>query len=146
MNTLLLGASVDPDSAAWARWLRDVMSSWPAQLIVLLLFAGLAALLVRHAAREWEGGARNRYLQVGLFLGGVFFVLQFLLASSLVGNVSWPAWLFVIEFVVLFALWLYAFVRFMTTQRSGPGDDESRGRGAALDRVIKEAGDQGGTA
>ena len=146
MDTLLLSAAVDPDSAAWARWLRDVMTSWPAQLIILLLFAGLAVLLARHAAREWEGGARNRYLQVGLAVGGVFFVLQFLFASSLVGNVAWPAWPFVIEFVVLFALWLYAFVRFMTTQRSGPGNDESRDRGAALDRVIKDTADHGGTA
>ena len=146
MNTLLLGASVDPDNAAWARWLRDVMTSWPAQLVILLLFAGLAVLLALHAAREWEGGLRNKYLVVGLVAGGVFFVLQFLFASSLVRSASWPAWPFVIELVVLFALWLFAFVRFMTTQRSGPGDDESRDRGAALDRVIKEAGDQGGTA
>jgi membrane protein implicated in regulation of membrane protease activity len=146
MNTLVLIGATDADSAAWARWLRDVMTSWPAQLIILLLFAGLAVLLVRHAAREWEGGARNRYLQVGLAVGGVFFVLQFLFASSLVGDVSWPAWPFVIEFVVLFALWLYAFVRFMTTQRSGPGDDESRTRGAALDQVIKETADHGGAA
>lgn len=146
MKTLLLLGAVDPDSPTWARWLRDVMMSWPAQLVILLLFAGLAALLVRHAALEWEGGVRNRYLQVGLVVGGVFFVLQFLLASSLVGDVSWPAWPFVIELIVLFALWLYAFVRFMTRQRSGPGDDESRDRGAALDRVIKEAGDQGGPA
>jgi hypothetical protein len=146
MNTLLLMAMADPDNAAWARWLRDVMTSWPAQLVILLLFAGLAVLLVRHAAREWEGGVRNRYLQVGLAACGIFFVLQFLFASSLVGNVSWPAWPFVIEFVVLFALWLYAFVRFMTTQRSGHGDAESRTRGAELDRVIKETGDQGGTA
>ena len=146
MNTLLLIAATDADNAAWARWLRDVMTSWPAQLVILLLFAGLAALLVRHAAREWEGGVHNRYLQVGLGVAGVFFVLQFLFASSLVGDVSWPAWPFVIEFVVLFALWLYAFVRFMTTQRSGPGNEESRERGAALDRVIKEAGDEGGKA
>ena len=146
MRTLLLIAAADPDSAAWARWLRDVMTSWPAQLVILLLFAGLAALLVRHAAREWEDGVHNRYLQVGLAIGGVFFVLQFLFASSLVGDVTWPAWPFVIEFVVLFALWLYAFVRFMTTQRSGPGDAESRERGVALDRVIKEAGDEGGKA
>jgi membrane protein implicated in regulation of membrane protease activity len=139
MSTLLLIAAADPDSAAWARWLQDVMSSWPAQLLILLLFTGLAVLLVRHAAREWEGGVHNRYLQVGLVVGGVFFVLQFLFASSLVGDVTWPAWPFVIEFVVLFALWLYAFVRFMTRQRSGPGDDESRDRGAALDRVIKSA-------
>jgi hypothetical protein len=143
MDTLLLGAAVDPDGAAWARWLRDVMTSWPAQLVIVLLFAGLAVLLVRHAAREWEGGVRNRYLQVGLAVGGVFFVLQFLFASSLVGNVSWPAWPFVVEFVVLFALWLYAFVRFMTTQRSGPGDDESRERGEALERVIMPDGHEG---
>ena len=140
MNTLLLGASIDPDSAAWARWLRDVMSSWPAQLVILLLFAGLAVLLALHAALEWEGGLRNKYLVVGLAAGGVFFVLQFLFASSLVGDVSWPVWLFVIEFVVLFALWLYAFVRFMTTQRSGRGDDESRERGEALERVIMPDG------
>ena len=146
MSTLLLIADLSPADVSWARWLQDVMTSWPAQLVILLLFAGLAALLVRHAAREWEGGVHNRYLQVGLVVGGVFFVLQFLFASSLVGDVGWPAWPFVIEFVVLFALWLYAFVRFMTTQRSGPGDDESRDRGAALDQVIKEAGDQGSSA
>ena len=46
-----------------------------------------------------------------------------------------------IEFILLFALWLYAFVRFMTRQRSGPGDDEARKRGADLERVIgPEAG------
>jgi len=146
MNRLLLLADIAPTDAAWARWLQDVMTSWPAQLIILLLFAGLAVLLVRHAAREWEDGVHNRYLQVGLAVAGAFFVLQFLFASSLVGDVSWPAWPFVIEFVVLFALWLYAFVRFMTTQRSGPGDDESRDRGAALDRVIQEAGDEGSKA
>ena len=146
MRLSLVIADVAPTDAAWARWLRDVMTSWPAQLVILLLFAGLALLLVRHARREWEGGANNRYLRIGLVAGGVFFVLQFLFASSLVGNVSWPARPFVIEFGVLFARWLYAFVRFVTTQRSGPGDDESRDRGAALDRVIKEAGDQGGTA
>ena len=146
MKTLRLIADLDPADASWARWLGDVMTSWPAQLVILLLFAGLAALLVRHASREWEGGVHNRYLQVGLVVGGVFFVLQFLFASSLVGDVNWPAWPFVIEAVMLFALWLYAFVRFMTTQRSGPGDDESRDRGAALDRVIKEADDQSGVA
>jgi len=136
MRLLILITTADPDDAAWARWLQDVMTSWPGQLLILLLFAGLAALLVRHAAREWDGGLHNRYLQVGLAVGGVFFILQFLFAGSLVGDVTWPAWPFVIEFVVLFALWLYAFVRFMTRQRSGPGDDQTRDRGAALDRVI----------
>ena len=62
--------------------------------------------------------------------------MQFLFASGLVGDVTWPVWPFVVELVVLFALWLYAFVRFMTRPRSGRGDDESRARGAALDEVI----------
>jgi len=136
MRLLILITTADPDDAAWARWLQDVMTSWPGQLLILLLFAGLAALLVRHAAREWDGGLHNRYLQVGLAVGGVFFILQFLFAGSLLGDMTWPAWPFVIEFVILFALWLYAFVRFMTRQRSGPGDDQTRDRGAALDRVI----------
>ena len=148
MRALFVIGAVDPDNAAWARWLRDVMESWPAQLVILLMYAGLMVLLVRHASREWDKGARNPYLigflcVSGTFrtsrssLAGAFFVLQFLLASTLLGVVDWPTGLFVIEFVLLFALWLYAFVRFMTRQRSGPGDDEARERGAALERVIK---------
>jgi hypothetical protein len=133
----VMGAT-DPDNAAWARWLRDVMTSWPAQLLILLLFAGLALLLVLHARREWEDGLRNKYLIAGLVGGSVFFVAQFLLASGLVGDVTWPVWPFVVETVVLFALWLYAFVRFMTKTRSGKGDDESRARGSALDDVIHQ--------
>jgi membrane protein implicated in regulation of membrane protease activity len=137
MRALFLIAAVDPDSAAWARWLRDVMESWPAQLVILLMYAGLMVLLVRHASREWDKGARNPYLIGFLIVSGAFLVLQFLLASTLLGVVDWPTGLFVIEFVLLFGLWLYAFVRFMTRQRSGPGDDEARERGAALERVIR---------
>jgi membrane protein implicated in regulation of membrane protease activity len=139
MKTLLTIGVTDPDEAAWAKWLNDVMTSWPGQLVVLLLYAGLMVLLVRHASREWENGARNTYLVGFLVVSGVFFVLQFLLASSLVGDVGWPAWPFVVEFIVLVALWLYAFVRFMTRQRSGPGDDATRARGAALDRALDAA-------
>jgi membrane protein implicated in regulation of membrane protease activity len=137
MRALFVIGAVDPDNAAWARWLRDVMESWPAQLVILLMYAGLIVLLVRHASREWDKGARNPYLIGFLCVSGAFLVLQFLLASTLLGVVDWPTGLFVIEFVLLFALWLYAFVRFMTRQRSGPGDDEARARGAALERVIK---------
>jgi membrane protein implicated in regulation of membrane protease activity len=136
VNRLCLIAVTDPDNAAWARWLRDVMESWPAQLAILLLYVGLAVLLVRHASREWENGARNKYLIGFLVVSGAFFVLQFLLGSSLLDVVAWPTGLYVIEFVLLFALWLYAFVRWITRQRSGPGDEESRRRGADLERVI----------
>ena len=137
MKALLLLGVADPDNAAWARWLRDVMESWPVQLAILLLFVGLAVLLVRHASREWEDGARNRYLFGFLIVAGVFFVAQFLFGSSLLDVVDWPTGLYVIEFVVLFALWLYAFIRFITRQRTGSGDDVTRERGAALDRVIE---------
>jgi hypothetical protein len=136
MRALLLIGVTDPDNAAWARWLRDVMESWPVQLAILLLYVGLAVLLVRHASREWENGARNKYLIGFLVVSAAFFVLQFLLGSSLLDVVKWPTGLYAIEFVVLFALWLYAFVRWITRQRSGPGDDESRKRGADLERVI----------
>ena len=142
MRALLLIGLADPDNAAWARWLRDVMESWPVQLAILLLYVGLAVLLVRHASREWEDGARNRYLVGFLIVGGVFCVLQFLLGSSLLDVVDWPTGLYVIEFVLLFALWLYAFVRFMTRQRSGPGDEEARRRGADLERVISPPAEQ----
>jgi hypothetical protein len=153
MKTLLTIGVTDPDEAAWAKWLNDVMTSWPGQLVILLLYAGLMVLLVRHASREWEDGARNRYLVGFVVLSGVFFVLQFLFASSLVGDVGWPAWPFMVEFIVLIALWLYAFVRFMTRQRSGPGDDATRARGVALDRALDaartddvQAGRRGGAA
>jgi hypothetical protein len=136
VDHIFLMAVMDPDNAAWIRWLNDVMTSWPVQLAILLLWAGLGLVLALHARREWERGLRNRYLQAILLLAGVFFVLQFLLATSSFGWADWPAWPFVVEAVFLFALWLYAFVRFMTGQRSGKGDEESRARGAALDRVI----------
>jgi membrane protein implicated in regulation of membrane protease activity len=142
MRALLLIGAADPDNAAWARWLRDVMESWPVQLAILLLFVGLAVLLVRHASREWEDGPRNRYLVGFLIVAGVFFVAQFLFGSSLLDVVDWPTGLYVIEFVVLFALWLYAFVRWITRPRSGPGDEESRRRGADLERVIRPPAQQ----
>jgi hypothetical protein len=116
------------------------MTSWPVQLAILLLWAGLGLLLVLHARREWEDGLRNRYLLGIVLVAGVFFVLQFLFSTSAFGWASWPAWPFVVEAVLLFALWLYAFVRFMTRQRSGEGDDESRARGAALDDFIEHEG------
>jgi membrane protein implicated in regulation of membrane protease activity len=100
------------------------------------MYAGLMVLLVRHASRSWDKGAGNPYL-LGFLLGsGAFFVLQFLFGNSIVDVIGWPTGLYVVEFVVLFALWLYAFVRWVTRQRSGPGDDEARERGAALEGFI----------
>lgn len=125
----------ESDSEALRR-LRESMSSWPVQTLIVLLYLGLAVLLVRHAAREWENGLRNRYFRAGIVAGGAFVALQFLLGSTLLGVVRWPTWLYMIEFIGLFGLCLYFFVRFVTRQHGGGGDAETRRRGAALENLI----------
>jgi membrane protein implicated in regulation of membrane protease activity len=126
------------------RWLQDAMASWPIQLAILALYVGLAILVLRRVSRDWqdEGGPRNRWFLGAVVALGVFVVLQFALGSSLFGAVTWPAWLEALEFLWLAGLWVYYLARFMTRQRSGPGDDESRRRGAALDKVIAPLGNE----
>src|SRR5674476_821977 len=67
---------------------------------------------------------------------GVFVVLQVVLGRALLRVAVWPVWLLIIELLWIFALWLYYFIRFMTRQRSGPGDRDAQRRGAALDGTI----------
>jgi hypothetical protein len=125
-----------------AVWLRDVMTSWPAQGLIVALYVGLAVLAYTRVARDWEDGPRKRYFRAAVVALGVFFILEFVLGSALLSIVVWPTWLYLIEMIWLFGMWLYYFVRFMTRQRSGPGDDESRRRGAALERVIAPLSDE----
>lgn len=134
----------DDANAGAMRWLQDVMSSWPAQLLIVVLYLGLAILAYTRVSRDWKdvGGPRNRYFLGAVIALGVFVVLQFVLGSSVLGLVRWPIWLYWIEFVFFFALWLYYFIRFMTRQRSGPGDDETRRRGTALEGVIAPMSDE----
>ena len=131
-------------NAGAMHWLQSVMSSWPAQLLIVVLYLGLAALAYVRVSREWQdvGGARNRYFLGALIVLGVLVILQFVLGSSLLGVVRWPTWLYWIEYVVLFTLLFYYVVRLLTRQRSGPGDDETRRRGAALEDVIALQSDQ----
>jgi hypothetical protein len=131
-------------NAGAMHWLQSVMSSWPAQLLIVVLYLGLAALAYVRVSREWQdvGGARNRYFLGTLIVLGVLVTLQFVLGSSLLGVVSWPTWLYLIEYVVLFALLFYYVVRLLTRQRSGRGDDETRRRGAALEHVIAPVNDE----
>ena len=96
MATVLLAIAGDSNAEA-AQHLRDLLTSWPAQVAFAALYVGLAAL---------------------------FKV------------VIWPVWLLIIELLWVFALWLYYFIRFMTRQRSGPGDPGAQRRGAALDGTI----------
>ena len=126
----------DNTNAEAARWLRDVMTSWPAQALMVALYLGLAVLVFTRVARDWDDGPRKRYFRAAIVAFGVFIVLELVLGKALLGVVLWPTWLYLIEMIWLFALWLYYFIRFMTRQRSGPGDDESRRRGDALEHVI----------
>jgi membrane protein implicated in regulation of membrane protease activity len=130
------------ENAQAARWIRDVMTSWPAQGMILALYAGLAILAFTRVARDWDDGPRKRYFRAAIVALGLFFVLEFILGKTVLDVVLWPTWLFVIECVWLFALWLYYFIRFMTGRRRGPGDDETRRRGAALEGVIAPLSDE----
>jgi len=85
-------------------------------------------------------GARNRYLVGFLIVAGAFFVLPVPLRELAAGCRGLADRPLSDRVRVLFALWLYAFVRWITRQRSGPGDDITRERGSALDRVIEQDG------
>jgi membrane protein implicated in regulation of membrane protease activity len=132
---VLLAIAGDANAEA-ARHLRDLLMSWPAQAAFAALYAGLAALAFTRVVRSWDDGRARRYFRAAVVALGVFVVLQVVLGQAFLGVVLWPVWLLIIELLWLFALWLYYFIRFMTRQRSGPGDPETRRRGAALDGTI----------
>ncbi len=130
------------ENAQAARWLRDLLTSWPAQAVFLAFYAGLAVLAFTRVARDWEDGPRKRYFRAAIVALGIFLVLEVVLGKALLAVVMWPTWLYLIELIWLFAMWLYYFIRFMTGQRRGPGDDETRRRGAALEGVIAPLSDE----
>ncbi|MEI6725576.1 MAG: hypothetical protein WCN81_05075 [Actinomycetes bacterium] len=130
------------ENAQAARWLRDLLTSWPAQALFLAFYAGLAVLAFTRVARDWEDGPRKRYFRAAIVALGIFLVLEVVLGKALLAVVMWPTWLYLIEAIWLFALWLYYFIRFMTGRRRGPGDDETRRRGAALEGVIAPLSDE----
>ena len=147
MVALLHLLASDPTGHAYsdrqsALWLRDLITSWPVQAVLIFMYVGLAVVAFRNVARDWEDGPRKRYFRAAIVALGVFIVLEFVLGQTLLGVVMWPTLLYVIEMVWLFALWLYYFVRFVTRPRSGPGDDETRRRGAALEHVIAPMSDE----
>lgn len=132
----LLGLLADESSAEAARWLRDVLTSWPAQAVLVALYLGLALLAFSRVSRAWDDRPRRRYVRAAIVAVGVFIILEFVLGQALLSFVVWPVWLYLAELLWLFAAWLYYFFRFLTRQRSGPGDDETRRRGADLESVI----------
>lgn len=132
---VLFAVAGDANAEA-ARGLRDLLTSWPVQAVFAALYVGLAVLAYTRVARDWDDSPARRYFRGAVVALAVFVVLQVVLGQTLLRVVIWPVYLFVIELLWLFALWLYYFIRFMTRQRSGPGDTETRRRGAALDGTI----------
>ena len=132
----LLGLLADDSNAQAARWLRDLLTSWPAQAVFVALYLGLAVLAFSRVSRDWDDRPRRRYVRAAIVAVGVFILLEFVLGQALLSFVVWPVWLYLVELIWLFAAWLYYFFRFITRQRSGPGDDETRRRGADLEHVI----------
>jgi small-conductance mechanosensitive channel len=130
------------ENAQAARWLSDLMTSWPGQAIFLALYAGLAILAFTRVARDWEEGPRKRYFRAAVVALGVFLVLEVVLGKALLAVVMWPTWFYLIELIWLFAMWFYYFIRFMTGRRRGSGDDETRRRGVALEGVIAPLSDE----
>ncbi|HEY5388763.1 MAG TPA: hypothetical protein VIL79_12775 [Thermoleophilia bacterium] len=129
-------ALVSDQNTEAAQRFRDFLMSWPAQAVFAALYVGLAVLVFTKVAHDWDDGPRRRYFRGAVVALGVFIVLEVILGKALLGVVAWPVWLLVIELVWIFALWLYYFIRFMTRQRSGPGDPETQRRGVALDGTI----------
>jgi membrane protein implicated in regulation of membrane protease activity len=138
----LIHLIVNDENAQAARWLRDLLTSWPAQALFLAFYAGLAVLAFTRVARDWEDGPRRRYFRAAVVALGLFLVLEVVLGKALLAVVMWPTWLYLVELIWLFAMWFYYFVRFVTRQRSGPGDDETRRRGVALEGVIAPLSDE----
>ena len=117
------------------RFLNELMNSWAVQGIIAAFVVGLVIVAFTRASRTFEDDRTRRAFRVAVAALGVFVVLQAVVTAAL-GHVPFPPIPLVIECVWLFALWLYYFIRFMTRQRSGPGDPDTQRRGAALDGTI----------
>ncbi len=140
--TIAADANAEANAEAARRGSRDLLTSWPAQAALAALYVGLAVLAFTRVARSWDDGPARRYFRGAVVALGVFVVLQVVLGQALLGVFVWPVWLLIVELLWLFALWLYYFIRFMTRQRSGPGDPETQRRGAALDGTLSRMEDE----
>jgi hypothetical protein len=116
------------------KFINDVMNSWAVQLIVAALLVGLVIVAFTRASRIFSDGRTRTAFRITVAVLGVLAVLQ-AVVTAMMGRVPLSS-VVAIEFVWLAAMWFYYMVRFMTRQRSGAGDAETRRRGAALDGSI----------
>ena len=117
------------------RIFNELMNSWAVQGILAAFLLGLVIVAFTRASLTFDDDRTRRTFRVAVTALGVLVVLQAVVTAAL-GHIPFPPIPQVIEFVWLFALWLYYFIRFMTRQRSGPGDPDTQRRGAALDGTI----------
>jgi hypothetical protein len=122
--------------------INEVMNSWAVQGILAVLLIGLLAAAFSRASRVFPDDRTRRAFRAAVIGLGVLVVVQAVLTAAL-GHIPYPP-IQLIEFLWLFAMWLYWFLRFMTRQRSGPGDPEARRRGVALDGAMSRLEDERG--
>jgi hypothetical protein len=145
------------DQGALITLVNDVMTSWWAQAVAIVLYAGVVALLYSSLRREGTEGqtvSRRRATVVSL---GVFVALA---ALVVVAAALRPGPLVIVEFLILFAVLVYLIVRSRAPVVLGVGAaimwvvsprrrremreeaaarPAAQERGAALERVLDEA-------
>ena len=127
----MLGATERDD----LRHFNELLGSWPVQLALLALYAGVALLAFTRVARDFDDhGARRVFRAVVVALG--IFVGFLVVGSAALDALVWRSPLQIIAFLWLFGMFIYYFARTVTGQRRGAGDDVSRERGAALEEVL----------
>jgi peptidoglycan biosynthesis protein MviN/MurJ (putative lipid II flippase) len=120
--------------------INELMNSWAVQAILALLLIGLLVVAFTRASRTFADDRTRRAFRIAVVGLGVLAVVQAVLTAAL-GHIPYPP-VQLIELLWLFALWLYWFLRFMTRQRSGPGDPEAQRRGVALEGTISRMEDE----
>jgi len=124
------------------RIFNELMNSWAVQGILAAFLLGLVIVAFTRASLTFDDDRTRRTFRVAVAALGVLVVLQAVVTAALGHIPLFPPIPQVIELAWLFALWLYYFIRFMTRQRSGPGDPDARRRGAALDDTIQHFDDE----
>jgi predicted permease len=122
------------------RFINELMTSWAVQLIIAALVGGLVIVAFTRASRIFDDDRARRAFRIAVTALGVLVVLQAVITAILGRTPIVPV--VVIEWVWLAAMFFYCIVRFLSRQRSGSGDPETRRRGAALDGSIRRLEDE----
>lgn len=122
------------------RFVNELMNSWAVQLIIAALVVGLVIVAFTRASRIFDDDRTRTAFRIAVTALGVVVVLQAVITAILGLTPIVPV--VVIEWVWVATMFFYCIVRFLSRQRSGPGDPETRRRGAALDGSIRRLEDE----